>query len=176
MDILAPAAFKDLAATCRTSFCECVRIICLSIPSDASQLCSTTWPQLMMVVYTVGIRPEQQAVNSVGFLVEVEAVAKHPKCKCAVLMRPHNKLHGQWQSSLPSQHYTALSTFVYRRRPQMVTLWGPVVRCKPFRPAVQVRHGCQAMVSLHMVNSLQLGVMSMSRVVGKLAITGKPLA
>ena len=55
LEALPPEALKALSATCRslrTLFCAQVKVISLPDVEDASKLCYTTWPQLLMVVYT----------------------------------------------------------------------------------------------------------------------------
>lgn len=133
LGILPPTAFKALSATCRslrTYFCAQVMVISLSNAEDASKLCCTAWPQLLMVVCASGAELGSQLSAQWQYMLEMSVCDASMQGKTAVLIRP-------WQQSgtplmdLPRQHSAALSAFADKHRHLTEDLrWGPPYEMK----------------------------------------------
>lgn len=170
LEVLSPTGVKSLSATCRslrTLFCEGVKVIYLSDPTDASKLCCMTWPQLVMVVCSgeskLSCKLAPQWEYMVEYMVEYRVELQLPS-RTAVLVRPCQQL----QNSLVgpgTQHCAALSKFADRFRTEAfmvsgMTLRGPcvgcrVVQCLTLAPWPVVKY-------LKVEDSPQLGLQSLS--------------
>ena len=162
LNALPPEALKGLSATCRglrASFCAQVSVIYLAVATDASKLCCTTWPQLMLVVCT-----SQELLNSKlspqwHFMMEIKVVCDDSTT--AALIRPYQQLLGPL-IDLPSQHYNVLADFVemHRLETTMLTLQGPLVGCSTVQ--FLTRDLWPAVTRLKVIASPQLRVETLS--------------
>ena len=125
---------KNLSATCRTlrtSFCARVTVITLSDAADASKLCCTTWPQLMMVVFeNDATRGKLSAQWEIMMEIELLAGGCVSSRQTVMLFRSYHQLNAPL-TDLPSQHCAALSDFAVKCRGTalVITLQGPCVGC-----------------------------------------------
>ena len=175
LEVLPPAALKNLSATCRslrTSVCARVNIITLSDPADVSKLCCTTWLQLVMVVCTSGSQLKSRLSAQWECLTElkVEVDVGVGFCKIlknAMLIRPCQQLQILC-SNLPDRYCAALSHFAdkYRRAAISITFRGTLIR-----RAVQslgLTHGSWPVLKYLNVDESHLSVDSMSYLTGSL--------
>lgn len=142
LDILPPAALKNLSATCRTlqtSFCARVTVITVSGFTEISKLCCTTWPQLKMVVCALPSKYDAEATSQPSaewenmMAVElVKLVSRRPYTFCSrtivMLVRSYQKLKSPL-TDLSSHHCIAVSSFAdkHRDRTLNIHLRGPCV-------------------------------------------------
>ena len=122
-----PAELKNLSATCRSlraSFCARIKVIRI-ISEDASRLCCTNWPQLLMVVSLNEHDLQSKLSAQWEYMLEMDT-----NTHGAVLVRSRQQLHNSLKD-LPSQHCAALSAFAdkVRHLEVWVTLRGPLVCC-----------------------------------------------
>lgn len=134
LDVLSPAALKNLSSTCktlRTSFCASVTVISVPDPEDASKLCFTTWPKLVMVVCNPGAEMKSHLSAQWTFMMEVVLFLTVSLPVNAILLRSSQEPDTALLD-LTSQHFAALSQLAdkHRRTAQGMQLQGPLVGCR----------------------------------------------
>ena len=137
LEVLLPAALKNLSATCktlRTSFCGSVTVITVLDPEDACKLCFTTWPKLVMVV--CDSRSELKSHLSAQWTIMMEVVLSLTDSLPvnAILIRSPQEPHTPVLDPT-SQHYAALSQLAdkHRHTTQGMSLQGPLIGCRVYQ-------------------------------------------
>ena len=134
LEELPPEAVKALSATCRslrTLFCAQVKVASLMHAEEASKLCCTTWPHLLMVVFTCGPQLASKLSARWEVLMGLTLSSSSWGCKTAVLVRSGQKMQPPLLD-LPKQHSAVLLDVAcrYRRDAAFMDLRGPLVSCR----------------------------------------------
>lgn len=129
LEVLPPAALKNLSATCRSlraSFCARVNIITLPDPADACKLRCATWPQLTSVLSCSGPYLKNSLSPQWEYMM---GISVYPG-QAAVLIRSREQLHIPLMD-VSVQHCAALSDFAdkHQQIARSMTLQGPAVSC-----------------------------------------------
>ena len=178
LEYLPPGELKNLSATCRTlrsSFCARITVITMSDLADASKLCCTIWPQLMMVVRNMPLGYQLEAKRKLSaqweIIMEIELVFTEGflrASKTEVTLVRSQQQHNHSLIDLPSQHCVALSEFAAEQRhaATWMILRGQPVGCR----AVQsLTHDAWPLLThLRVVNAPLLEEASMSHLVASL--------
>ena len=186
LEALPPEAMKALSATCRslrTLFCAQVKVISLPDVEDASKLCGTTWPQLLMVVYT----SEPQLASKLS--AEWDCMMEMSLWSRSVVYGPWLVGQGPWPGpreirtvglvqsrqqvhtplmGFEEQQSALLSVFAdqHRHTAEKMTLQGPLVG---YRVVQTLFHDVWPKVTeLYLCGSPQLAADSMTRLNGSL--------
>ena len=165
LEVLPPAALKNLSATCRslrTLYCARVTVITLSDPADAAKLSCPTWPHLMMVVTTSGSNLNSKLSAQWEYMMEMQVWPSFDhSTKIATLIRSPQQLHTPL-IDLPSQHGVALLGFADKHRDtaQRVRLQGPFIGCRVLQ---SLTHDVWPQLAvLEMCDAPQLGLETVS--------------